>query len=215
MGCRKNTPLDKNTNVRYHKNMLKGDETKRYILDEAVQLSSVNGLHGLTIGGLAQQVHLSKGGICAHFPSKEALQLAVVHHAARIFTRAVVVPALAAPAGQMRLVALSEAWFAYLQKPVFLGGCFFTNAVLEVDDRENQDVRSAVREHYQHFLAFIQREMQSAVQQRQMPATERSDQFAFAFLGILSGVLIWRSLGQQEEGIKQARYAFHHLLHIS
>ncbi|MBA3826001.1 MAG: TetR/AcrR family transcriptional regulator [Ktedonobacterales bacterium] len=195
--------------------MHKGDETKQFILDEAVQLASVNGLHGLTIGGLAQQVHLSKGGICAHFPSKEALQLAVVHHAARIFTSAVVVPALAAPAGQARLVALSEAWFAYIQKPIFLGGCFFTNSVLEVDDRENPDVRSAVREHYQHFLTFIQREMHSAVQQRQLPSTAPSDQSAFAFLTILSGVLIWRGLGQQEEGIKKARYAFHQLLHSS
>ena len=58
--------------------MSKGELSKTHILDAAVQLASVQGLHGLTIGGLAQHTPLSKGGICAHFASKQALQLAVI-----------------------------------------------------------------------------------------------------------------------------------------
>jgi AcrR family transcriptional regulator len=92
--------------------MTKGDDTKISILNEAVQLASVHGLQGLTIGSLAEQVHLSKGGLCAHFPSKQSLQLAVIDHAASIFERAVVLPTLTTPSGRARLLALGEAWFA-------------------------------------------------------------------------------------------------------
>jgi AcrR family transcriptional regulator len=192
--------------------MNKGDDTKISILNEAVQLASVHGLQGLTIGGLAQQVHLSKGGLCAHFPSKQSLQLAVIDHAANIFERAVVLPTLTTPSGQARLLALGEAWFEYLQQPVFLGGCFFTNAVLEVDDLADQDVRASVLRYYQRFLAFIQREVHAAVQQGQIHPAMMGEHFDFAFVGILLGTLVWRGLGQQREGIRQARQALTLLL---
>jgi AcrR family transcriptional regulator len=192
--------------------MNKGNITKISILDVAVQLASVNGLQGLTIGSLAQQAHLSKGGLCAHFPSKQSLQLAVIDHAASMFERAVVLPALNAPSGQARLLALGEAWFAYLQQPVFLGGCFFTNAVLEVDDLADQDVRASVLRHYQRFLDFIQREAHAAIQQGQIHTAVVSEHFGFTVVGILLGALVLRGLGKQQEGIRQARQALSLLL---
>src|SRR5262249_4194492 len=141
--------LDKNTNVRYYLHMSKGDLSKTYILDQAVQLASVCGVQGLTIGSLAQHTQKSKGGICAHFATKQALQLAVIDHAAVVFQRAVMEPTLPHPAGKERLQALGEAWFAYLQQGVFAGGCFFTNTLLETDDLEDGAVRAAAQKHYE------------------------------------------------------------------
>lgn len=197
--------LDKNTNVRYYMDMSKGEDTRTAILEQAVQLASVQGLHGLTIGGLAQHTHLSKGGICAHFPSKQALQLAAIDHAATIFQRAVIQPAMESPSGLLRLQHLGEAWLTYIQQPVFLGGCFFTNAVFEVDDLDDQGVREAAVHQYQRFLAFVRAEVDEAIRQGQFQALMERDQFVFEFVGALIGVLVWRGLGQQSQGIALAR----------
>src|SRR5574339_380504 len=63
----------------------KGDETRDRILAKALQVASVHGLSGLTIGELAQALQLSKSGLFAHFQSKERLQAAVLDAAADAF----------------------------------------------------------------------------------------------------------------------------------
>ena len=54
-----------------------------------MDLASVEGLEGLTIGRLARSLGLSKGGVVGHFPSKEELQLAIVEAARRRFEQEV------------------------------------------------------------------------------------------------------------------------------
>ena len=56
----------------------KGATTREVILARAYALACVNGLEGLTIGGLAEQVGMSKSGVFAHFGSREVLQLATL-----------------------------------------------------------------------------------------------------------------------------------------
>ena len=74
--------------------MSKGAATRQSILSHAAGLASQVGLTGLTIGGLADDLRLSKSGLFAHFCSKEALQVEVLEHAAARFTDEVVRPAV-------------------------------------------------------------------------------------------------------------------------
>jgi AcrR family transcriptional regulator len=94
----------------------------------------VEGLEGLTIGRLASELRISKSGLFAHFGSKEDLQCAVVDEAREIFVERVVRPAFQFQ-GLKRLRALCENWLAYGEEGVFPGGCFFSAASLEFDDR--------------------------------------------------------------------------------
>src|SRR3954447_10358898 len=103
----------------------RGDETRRTVLRRAVDLASVEGLDGVTIGRLAQELSISKSGLFAHFGSKEELQLATIRAARAIFARAVVEPAMAQQAGIVRLRALIEGWLDYSSGREFPGGCFF------------------------------------------------------------------------------------------
>lgn len=192
--------------------MRKGELSKTLILDQAVQLASVYGLRGLTIGGLAQHTQMSKGGICAHFASKQALQLAVIDQAAHLFERVVITPSLSQPSGKERLLALGEAWLEYLQQGVFLGGCFFTNVLLEMDDGDDVEVRAAAQAQYQRFVSFVQGEAGEALRQGQFLATVESEQFAFEFIGILIGALVWRGIGHQQEGVMCARHSIKSLV---
>ena len=82
-----------------------GERTREAIVREAVSLATIDGLEGLSIGNLADALHMSKSGIYAHFGSKQALQLATVDEAERIFHAEVIEPALAATPGLGQLVA--------------------------------------------------------------------------------------------------------------
>ncbi len=74
---------------------MRGDQTRRAVLRRAVDIASVDGLEGLSIGRLATELGISKSGLFAHFGSKEELQLATIRAARRIYADAVVEPAFA------------------------------------------------------------------------------------------------------------------------
>jgi AcrR family transcriptional regulator len=89
----------------------RGLRTRQAILRKAVNIASVEGLEGLTIGRLASVLRISKSGLFAHFGSKEDLQCAVVDEAREIFVERVVRPAYQFQ-GLQRLRALCENWLA-------------------------------------------------------------------------------------------------------
>jgi len=114
----------------------KGLDTRAAILDRALDLASVDGLEGLTIGRLSGELEMSKSGLFAHFGSKQELQLATVGAAAERFRAAVIEPALAAPEGAPRLRAIADAYLAHLEDDDYYpGGCFWAATSAEYDDR--------------------------------------------------------------------------------
>lgn len=118
----------------HHSRRAGGLKTRRAILRKAVNIASLEGLEGLTIGKLASTLRISKSGLFAHFGSKEDLQCAVVDEARDIFVEKVVRPA-AHLRGLPLLRALCENWLSYGEQKTFPGGCFFSAASLEFDDR--------------------------------------------------------------------------------
>ncbi|HEY7150972.1 MAG TPA: TetR/AcrR family transcriptional regulator [Solirubrobacterales bacterium] len=131
--------------------------TREAILDRAVDLASTDGLEGLTIGRLATELEMSKSGLFGHFGSKQELQLATIDAAERRFVEAVIEPALARPEGAARLRALCEHFIAYLEGPVFPGGCFWGAATAEFDGRPGP-VRDRIRERFGAWLAELERQ---------------------------------------------------------
>ena len=127
----------------------RGLRTREAILASAVNIASVQGLDGLTVGSLASQLRMSKSGLFAHFGSKEDLQLATVEVARQIFIEKVTKPAVAAPKGMPRLWGLINQWLILVEKRVFSGGCFFSAASFEFDSK-----RGVVRDR----IAAIMRE---------------------------------------------------------
>lgn len=115
-----------------------GERTHARILETATRLASVEGIHGLTIGRLADELGVSKSGLYAHFGSKEQLQLEVIEAAESIFEAEVMRPALQASDGLPRLEALCEAYISYVERGVFPGGCFFASLLAEMDARPGQ-----------------------------------------------------------------------------
>jgi AcrR family transcriptional regulator len=132
----------------------RGLKTRHAILRKAVNLASLEGLEALTIGKLAATLRISKSGLFAHFGSKEDLQCAVVDEARDIFVERVVLPASKFH-GVKRLRALCENWLSYGEDKVFPGGCFFSAASLEFDDRPGR-VRDRIVELMKKWLGSLE-----------------------------------------------------------
>ena len=75
----------------------KGQVTRAAILDAALELASQKGLEGLSIGMVAERMHMSKSGVFAHFGSREELQICVILEYHRRFRAEVFEPALRQP----------------------------------------------------------------------------------------------------------------------
>ena len=151
---------------------------------EAVSLATLDGLEGLSIGNLAGALDMSKSGVYAHFGSKQELQLATVDEAEQIFQAEVIDPALAAEPGLAQLVAVCDAFFDYLLRRTFPGGCFFAGAVLEMGARPGP-VKERVAAFQGGFTALIRQLVVAAVERRELPADENPDALTFELNGII------------------------------
>ncbi len=123
-------------------------DSRASAVQAAIDVASVEGLEGITIGRLAADLSMSKSGLIGRFGDKEALQRAVLAAAVERFTDAVWRPAARMPSGLPRLEAIVDAWIAHLRDGVFPGGCFVTTASVEYDARPgalHDDVARAVR----------------------------------------------------------------------
>jgi AcrR family transcriptional regulator len=139
----------------------KGDATRAAILERAVDLASVEGLEGLTIGRLAADLEMSKSGLFAHFGSKQELQLAAVNAAADRFRAAVIEPALRSPDGAPRLRAMAGAYLDHLDGGAYSGGCFWAATSAEYDDRPGP-VRDAIAAALDAWLGELERQAKIA-----------------------------------------------------
>jgi AcrR family transcriptional regulator len=148
-------------------------------LARAVDIASVHGLEGLTIGYLADQLGMSKSGLFAHFGSKEDLQLATIEEARQRYAREVIEPAHAAGSGISRLHALCEAFLSYLERGVFPGGCFFASAMAEFDSKAPGPVRDRVTQCQEQWMAALEHAAQEGQQRGELHTGSDPRQLVF------------------------------------
>jgi AcrR family transcriptional regulator len=141
--------------------LLRGARTRRTIVHHAVDVASLEGLNGLSLGRLAADLGLSKSGVQTLFGTKEKLQLAAAEYAREVFTDAVIRPALAKPRGTARLRALVDGWLEYASAPLFPGGCFWAANLPDFDSRPG-DVRDTLRGHQRDWRGLLASELRHA-----------------------------------------------------
>lgn len=182
----------------------RGAETRAAILERAVDLASVEGLEGLTIGRLASELEMSKSGLFAHFGSKQELQLATVEAAAIRFRRAVIEPALDAPDGAPRLRAMADAYLAHVDAGAYSGGCFWASTSAEYDDRPGP-VRDAIATAVDAWLKELER-------QAGIAGLANPDRVAFELYAVVMGANSRFRLSDNRRVFEYAREATERLL---
>lgn len=171
-----------------------------------MQVASVFGLDGLTIGSLAERLGMSKSGLVGRFGSKEQLQLATLDEAATIFRQTVYEPASAAPTGLSRLRAICDSWVSYLGEPPFPGGCFLTTAMVEFDARPGP-INEAVKSLMTRWLKVLEREASKAIALGELPADTDPKDVAFMLNALAVGANCDFQLNRQPQSLQRTRRA--------
>jgi AcrR family transcriptional regulator len=170
-------------------------ETRAAVTERAAERASVEGLEGLTIGGLADQLEMRKSSVFSLFGSKRELQLATLEAAIEQFRREVWEAAVDQPPGLRRLLALCDAWLSYHEREVMPGGCFLTTATIEYDARPGP-LRDAVAETMRRWLRTLEREAQAAIDAGELPADANAADIAFQLNALAAaasyGFQLWR-----------------------
>lgn len=193
---------------------VRGDRSRTTVLSLAVNIASVDGLDGLSIGGLAAESGLSKSGIVALFGTKVELQLATIAAARDIFVSEVVEPTLAVTGGVARLEKLVAAWLDYSRNRTFAGGCFFAAGIAEVGSKPGP-VRDAIAAAVEDWYHFIDRTVARAQSRGELRASIDPEQLAFALGSFLEAANARSLISGRSDGYRFATDSAHALLEAS
>lgn len=161
----------------------KGQQTKAAIVDAALGLASQRGLEGLSIGAVAEAMHMSKSGVFAHFGSREELQISVVREYFKRFDDEVFRPALSQARGLPRVRALFANWMKRVAVEL-KSGCIFISGAVEFDDQPGP-VRDALAWSVQTWLAAMSRAVVLAREAGHLSADADEQQIAFEIHGLI------------------------------
>ncbi|MBW5250593.1 TetR/AcrR family transcriptional regulator [Streptomyces sp. P01-B04] len=162
----------------------RGNQTRQLVLKRAVEIASVEGLEGLSLGRLSTELKLSKSGVFALFGSKEDLQLATVRAAIKVYLEHVVQPARDLPPGLDRLWQVCTGWLDYSRRRVFPGGCFFYSVTAEYDAREGK-VHDTLASARANWFTFVEQTVGEAQQSGEVEKEADAAQLTFELVALM------------------------------
>jgi AcrR family transcriptional regulator len=184
----------------------KGQQTKAAIVDAALGLATQIGLEGLSIGAIAEVMHMSKSGVFAHFGSREELQISVVREYHARFEQEVFYPALKQPRGLQRLQALFNQWMMRTSAELD-SGCIYISGAVEFDDRPGP-VRDALAGSVKTWLSAMHRAVLQAVEAGHLGRDVDAEQMVFEIHGLILALHYEARFLKTPGSIKRANTGF-------
>lgn len=179
-----------------------------------MDLATMEGLEGVSLQRLADELGMSKSGVIGHFASKEDLQLRTVEAAAERYREEVMERAADREAGLERLRALLEGWIAQVEARTPVGGCFFWAASAEFDGRPGP-VRELLVALMERFVGLLEAEVHTAQRTGELRADVEPAQLAFELHAVAQEANWARQLLGREDAFERARAAVARLLEAS
>lgn len=179
-------------------------DTRADVLEVAVRRASIEGLDGLTIGRLADEVAMSKSGLHGMFGSKQELQAAVFERGVESFEREVWEPVVRREPGLPRLLALIDRWIAYHRRRALPGGCLVTTATIEFDARPGP-LRDAVARARRRMHGALVADVRTAVAAGDVPAGTDPADAAFTLYALASAASQAIQLGEPGAAVRARR----------
>ncbi|KAB8042148.1 TetR/AcrR family transcriptional regulator [Janthinobacterium aquaticum] len=163
--------------------MRKGELTRAAILDVALDLSSRDGLEGLTIGLLADKMNMSKSGVFAHFGSREDLQMEVLKLYHYRFEQEVFFPAMKEPRGIARLESMFARWIKRVSVEI-ASGCIYISGAVEYDDRPGP-IREELVAMVQAWRGALLRSVQQSIDCGDLKTGTDAQQMVYEMYGLI------------------------------
>jgi AcrR family transcriptional regulator len=192
------------------KSAQKGQQTKAAIVEAALGLATQIGLEGLSIGALAEVMHMSKSGVFAHFGSREELQISVVREYHVRFEEEVFFPALHKPRGLPRLHAMFDSWMNRTSVEID-SGCIYISGAVEFDDRPGP-VRDALADSVRIWLAAMHRAVVQATQAGHFHQQTDAHQVVFEVHGLILALHYEARFLKTPGSIARAKTAFANMM---
>jgi AcrR family transcriptional regulator len=189
-------------------------ETRAAVTQAAVERASVDGLEGLTIGGLAGETEMRKSSVFSLFGSKEELQRATLDAAVEQFRQEVWDPVADRQPGLPRLLALCDSWLDYHRREVMPGGCFLTTATIEYDARPGP-MRDAIAKTMKRWLGVLEREAAAAIEAGDLPADADPADIAFELNALAAAASYGFQLWRDPEVFERARRSMRRALGVT
>lgn len=194
------------------KSVAEAEKTRERITRRAFELGTVEGLEGVTIGRLADDLEMSKAGVIGQFGSKEELQLSTVERAGGAFAAEVWEPAAGLPEGLPRLLAVIDLWIENVARKR-AGGCFWTAASMEMDGREGK-VRDRIAKQLGDWHRTLARDIAIAEKAGDIDKID-PDQIAFELRSLIMGLNQERQLFGSRDAEDRAKVAARRALGIA
>jgi AcrR family transcriptional regulator len=189
-------------------------ETRAAVTQAAVERASVDGLEGLTIGGLAGETEMRKSSVFSLFGSKEELQRATLDAAVEQFRQEVWDPVADRQPGLPRLLALCDSWLDYHRREIMPGGCFLTTATIEYDARPGP-MRDAIAATMKQWLGALGREAAAAIEAGDLPADDDPADIAFELNALAAAASYGFQLWRDPEVFERARRSMRRALGVT
>lgn len=182
----------------------RGAQSRAIILSRAIEISSIEGLEGLTIGRLASDIGISKGNITVLFADKETLQIATLDAAVKVFSAKVVAPLADDKEPSERLQAFCGNWFDYIEQRVFAGGCMLYGTSSEYRARPGK-IQDRVNYHKNAWTKLLSATASEAQRRGQIRHDIDVDQLVFELTSFQAAASIAAALGDQPTFLRARR----------
>ena len=196
-----------NTSVKF---MRKGELTRAAILDVALDLSSRDGLEGLTIGLLADKMNMSKSGVFAHFGSREDLQMEVLKLYHYRFEQEVFFPSMKEPRGIQRLQSMFARWVKRVSVEI-ASGCIYISGAVEYDDRPGP-IRDSLVAMVRAWQGALLRCVQQAIEIGDLKADTDAEQLVYEMYGMILALHHDARFLRMPGSVDRARVGFERLI---
>lgn len=178
----------------------KGIATKERILDKAVRLVNERGIEATSINDLISATGMTKGSLYFHFPSKEALSLAVMERAEAEFLEFLD----ASLTGRSPAEKLESFFRRIVEKHKstgFVGGCIFGNSALETSDTDRR-MAAVVGKVFETWSSKIQDIVRDAQDRGQVRGDVSAGALARHMVMAIEGGIMLARLEKSEKPLK-------------
>ncbi len=188
----------------------KGQETYSHILKKSRNLFTVQGFQNTSISQVIAATDVKKGNLYYHFPSKEALGLAVLVDAKEEFFT-ILEDSLSGDNPMLKILNSCNTILAMMQQTNFVGGCLFGNTALEMAG-SNSSFSEVIQEVFSHWTELIEQELlQAAKYDLPLPPIS-PDALATSVVAILEGGIMLSKVYTTSKSLEDCIFVIRTLL---
>jgi len=166
----------------------KSEHTFAAIVDQALEIASIEGIGQVSLGEVAKRLGISKSGVFSRVGSLEALQQAVLDEFDRRFAVEVFEPAMTLPRGLPRLNAIIGNWIRRACNPHSISACLYIAGSFEFDDVPSP-LRDRLRQGVVRSRTALRRTILQAVEGGHLRPDSDPEQLIFEIYSFILGAV--------------------------